>query len=70
MGNHAKGAAMNDLVSRALSFATEAHASVQQIRKYTGEPYINHPIEVMPICCACIWGNSFDKRIWRHEAPG
>lgn len=40
---------MNDLVSRALSFATEAHTSVEQIRKYTGEPYINHPIEVMGI---------------------
>lgn len=40
---------MIDLVSRALAFATQAHASVGQTRKYTGEPYINHPIEVMGI---------------------
>jgi len=42
-------AAMSDLVSRALIFATDAHTSVQHVRKYTGEPYINHPIEVMGI---------------------
>jgi guanosine-3',5'-bis(diphosphate) 3'-pyrophosphohydrolase len=36
-----------DLVNRALLFATEAHASIGQTRKYTGEPYIVHPIEVM-----------------------
>jgi guanosine-3',5'-bis(diphosphate) 3'-pyrophosphohydrolase len=40
---------MNDLVSRALDFATQAHAGLRQIRKYTGEPYIEHPIEVMGI---------------------
>jgi len=40
---------MTDLVSRALTFATVAHASVQQVRKYTGEAYINHPVEVMGI---------------------
>jgi (p)ppGpp synthase/HD superfamily hydrolase len=38
-----------DLVERALAFATEAHGRVGQVRKYTGEPYINHPIEVMGI---------------------
>ena len=31
---------------RALLFATAAHAAVGQVRKYTGEPYIVHPIEV------------------------
>jgi guanosine-3',5'-bis(diphosphate) 3'-pyrophosphohydrolase len=40
---------MTDLIARALAFATEAHASVGQRRKYTDEPYINHPIEVMGI---------------------
>jgi len=35
------------LVQRAIEFATQAHAG--QARKYTGEPYINHPIEVMQI---------------------
>jgi (p)ppGpp synthase/HD superfamily hydrolase len=38
-----------DLVERALAFATEAHGRVGQVRKYTGEPYIDHPVEVMGI---------------------
>ena len=38
---------MIDLVQKALEFATVAHG--EQKRKYTGEPYINHPIEVMRI---------------------
>jgi guanosine-3',5'-bis(diphosphate) 3'-pyrophosphohydrolase len=37
------------LVSKALTFASEAHGSINHVRKYTGEPYINHPIEVMEI---------------------
>jgi len=36
-------------VLRALDFATEAHGSIGHVRKYTGEPYINHLIEVMKI---------------------
>jgi len=36
-----------DIVQRALRFATVAHGD--QKRKYTGEPYIVHPIEVMEI---------------------
>ena len=35
------------IVDRALKFATLAHGD--QKRKYTGEPYIVHPIEVMEI---------------------
>ncbi|WP_313617093.1 HD domain-containing protein [Agrobacterium sp.] len=38
---------MNDLVKHALKFATKAHDG--QLRKYTGEPYINHPIAVAAI---------------------
>lgn len=36
-----------DIVNKALIFATTAHAEAGQVRKYTGEPYIVHPIEVM-----------------------
>lgn len=36
-----------DKLNVALGFATEWHEG--QVRKYTGEPYINHPIEVMNI---------------------
>lgn len=37
------------LVVRAHAFAADAHGSIGQVRKYTGEPYIKHPVEVMTI---------------------
>ena len=37
------------LVEHARIFATAAHAAVGQTRKYTGEPYVVHPIEVASI---------------------
>lgn len=36
-----------DLVAHALAYATKAHEG--QVRKYTGEPYIVHPIDVLCI---------------------
>lgn len=38
-----------NLVQKADAFAEKAHDDVKQVRKYTGEPYINHPLEVMQI---------------------
>ena len=38
-----------NVVKKALAFAKEAHESVGQVRKYTGEPYIVHPMEVADI---------------------
>jgi len=38
---------MNDIVKRASEFASKAHNG--QVRKYTGEPYFGHPVEVMEI---------------------
>jgi (p)ppGpp synthase/HD superfamily hydrolase len=40
---------MMTLAEKALVFATAAHAAVGQLRKYTHEPYIVHPIEVAEI---------------------
>lgn len=37
------------LERRALAFAKAAHGSIDQRRKYTGEPYIVHPIAVAEI---------------------
>ncbi len=36
-----------NLVEKAKIFATSAHAAVGQLRKYSNEPYIVHPIKVM-----------------------
>jgi (p)ppGpp synthase/HD superfamily hydrolase len=38
-----------DLEARALEFARAAHGSIGHMRKYTGEPYIVHPIAVAEI---------------------
>lgn len=37
---------VTDLTTRALTFATAAHAAVGQKRKYSGEDYIVHPVDV------------------------
>lgn len=36
-----------NLPKKAIVFATAAHSAVGQLRKYTDEPYIVHPLEVM-----------------------
>jgi (p)ppGpp synthase/HD superfamily hydrolase len=38
---------MKDIVEHARIFATAAHAAVSQVRKYSFEPYINHPAAVV-----------------------
>jgi (p)ppGpp synthase/HD superfamily hydrolase len=38
-----------DIVEKARIFCVAAHSAVGQIRKYTGEPYHVHPIEVMEL---------------------
>ena len=41
--------AMTNLEQRAKEFAERHHAAVNQVRKYTGEPYIVHPAAVVEI---------------------
>lgn len=38
-----------DMSEKARLFATAAHHAAGNVRKYTGEPYINHPAEVVSI---------------------
>jgi len=40
---------MSQLIEEADRFADRAHASINQVRKYTGAPYIEHPREVAGI---------------------
>jgi (p)ppGpp synthase/HD superfamily hydrolase len=42
------------LVDQAKLFATAAHGAVGQVRKYTGEPYVTHPIRVMNLVSTVI----------------
>lgn len=47
-----------DKVEKAYYFAMAAHAAVGQKRKYTGEPYIVHPVEVCDIITHNVeWSN-------------
>lgn len=36
----------NELVQRAFDYAADAHESIDQRRKYSGQPYIVHPVAV------------------------
>lgn len=42
-------AGQNADIGRALEFASRAHAAVNQLRRYTNDPYIVHPIAVATI---------------------
>lgn len=57
-----------DVVHKAQVFAIAAHAAVQQVRKYTNEPYIVHPAEVASIV-AGVPGSTPDMvaAAWLHD---
>lgn len=59
---------MKDLESRAALFAAAAHAAVDQRRKYTGEPYIQHPAAVAQIVRSVV-GNHAEMlaAAWLHD---
>lgn len=38
-----------NIIEKARVFALAAHSAVKQVRKYTDEPYINHPAHVVQI---------------------
>lgn len=40
---------MSEIVERAMNVAAHAHGAINQRRKYTDEPYINHPAAVVAI---------------------
>lgn len=43
---------MNQLAQTAFEYAKAAHESINQTRKYSGEPYIMHPMRVVSILIA------------------
>lgn len=58
---------MTDLETRARVFATAAHAAVGQLRKYTNEPYIVHPAEVVEILKTRPHDPEMVAAAWLHD---
>ena len=55
------------LEDRARIFATAAHAAVGQLRKYTHEPYIVHPAEVVQILKTVPHTEAMVAAAWLHD---
>ena len=56
-----------NIVEKARIFATAAHAAVKQARKYTGEPYIVHPAEVVRIVSGVEHTPEMLAAAWLHD---
>ena len=59
---------MSSLVYKAQIYASAAHGAVGQKRKYTGEPYIVHPAEVVGILrVAGVFSPDMLAAAWLHD---
>ena len=58
---------MTDLVLKAKTFATAAHAAVGQKRKYTGENYIVHPASVSGLVATFGGTEAQIAAAWLHD---
>ncbi|MFC2088378.1 HD domain-containing protein [Calditrichota bacterium] len=58
---------MNNLEEKAKKFATERHSAIGQVRKYTGEPYINHPAAVVEIVRSVQHTEEMLAAAWLHD---
>lgn len=58
---------MSDLEIRAKEFATLAHGRINQRRKFTGEPYINHPAAVAEIVRSVPHTDEMLAAAWLHD---
>ena len=56
-----------EMVEKARVFATAAHAAVAQLRKYTNEPYIVHPAEVVSIVKSVPHTDAMLAAAWLHD---
>ncbi len=56
-----------DVVEHARIFATAAHAGAGQVRKYTNEPYIVHPAEVVSIVKTVPHEPEMLAAAWLHD---
>lgn len=58
---------MKTLEQRACEFATKAHERIGQKRKYTEEPYINHPMSVVEIVRSVPHDEEMLAAAWLHD---
>lgn len=56
-----------DIEQKAKEFATMAHGCIDHKRKYTGEPYINHPAEVVEIVRKVCKDPEVLAAAWLHD---
>jgi (p)ppGpp synthase/HD superfamily hydrolase len=57
----------DDLIKKASRFATWAHASIDQRRKYTNEPYIVHPAAVARLVSEITDDEAMIAAAWLHD---
>ncbi len=58
---------MHPLIQDAAAFASFAHGSIGQKRKYTEEPYIMHPAAVAAIAAVADLSNEAIAAAWLHD---
>lgn len=58
---------MNDLEQRAKAFAERHHGAIQQVRKYTGEPYVHHPAAVAELVRSVPHTPEMIAAAWLHD---
>ena len=56
-----------DIVEKARVFATAAHHAAGNVRKYTGEPYINHPAAVVALVASVPHTPEMLAAAWLHD---
>ena len=56
-----------NLVLKAQEFATCKHSEINHLRKYTGEPYIVHPAEVVEIVKSVPHTDEMLAAAWLHD---
>lgn len=58
---------MSDVIDRAAQFAKSAHESIDQRRKYSGEPYIVHPAAVAGLVSSVTDDEATIAAAWLHD---
>ena len=56
-----------NIVEKARIFATAAHHAAGNVRKYTGEPYINHPAAVVELVASVPHTPEMLAAAWLHD---